>query len=148
MLNGDSMNLSMVSDKEFIQKLTEISETNLSNENFGVKELVQIAGTTQSYLSKRLQKIVGISVSRFISETRLRKAMKMIHESDLTAAEVAYKVGFGSATYFNNCFRNFYGYPPGEVKKRDTLLSVADNAGAGEREYTHGSKKRANLSQE
>ena len=130
------MNLSMVSDKEFIQKLTEIVETNLSNENFGVKELVQIAGTKQSYLSRRLQKIVGISVSRFVSEIRLRKAMKMIHESDMTAAEVAYKVGFGSATYFNNCFRDFYGYPPGEVRKRDTLLSVADNAGAGEESNT------------
>jgi hypothetical protein len=30
-------------------------------------------------------------------------------------AEIAYRVGFGSPAYFNKCFRDCYGYPPGEV---------------------------------
>ncbi|MCK5467279.1 MAG: hypothetical protein KAI99_02175, partial [Cyclobacteriaceae bacterium] len=35
-----------------------------------------------------------------------------------TAAEVAYKVGFGSPSYFNTCFHDFFGYRPGDVKFR------------------------------
>jgi TolB-like protein/tetratricopeptide (TPR) repeat protein len=43
--------------------------------------------------------------------------MEMLQQGMVTASEVAYKVGFGSATYFNSCFHKFYGYPPGEVKR-------------------------------
>jgi TolB-like protein/AraC-like DNA-binding protein len=122
------MNLAHTGDNEFISRLTEIVETNLGDENFGVRELAKTAGLNQSYLSRRLHKISGRSVSRFIMEVRLRRAMDILREGELTAAEIAYKVGFGSATYFNNCFRDFYGYPPGEVKRRVADLHESDIA--------------------
>lgn len=28
------------------------------------------------------------------------------------------RIGFGSATYFNKCFNDYYGFPPGEVKNK------------------------------
>src|SRR5690606_29718366 len=33
-------------------------------------------------------------------------------------SEVAHRVGFGSTSYFIKCFREHYGYPPGEAAKR------------------------------
>ena len=44
--------------------------------------------------------------------------MELLKKGDLTAVEVAEQVGFGSATYFNKCFSEYYGYPPGEVKNK------------------------------
>jgi TolB-like protein/Flp pilus assembly protein TadD len=38
-------------------------------------------------------------------------------QEGMTASEVSYQTGFSSPAYFNNCFRDFFGYPPGEVKK-------------------------------
>jgi TolB-like protein/Tfp pilus assembly protein PilF len=43
-----------------------------------------------------------------------------MQETD-TSAEIAYKVGFGSPAYFSKCFHEYYGYPPGEVKKKFTM---------------------------
>ena len=43
--------------------------------------------------------------------------MEMISQNEGTAAEIAYKVGFGSPAYFNKCFHDYYGFPPGEYKK-------------------------------
>jgi len=43
-----------------------------------------------------------------------------------TASEIAYRVGFGSPTYFNTSFNKYYGYPPGEVKFRNP----SDNKGS------------------
>lgn len=123
------MNLALTSDNEFIQKLTEIVEANLGDEKFGVKELAKLAGITQSSISHRLNRISGRSLSQFIMEVRLRQAMEILSKGDITAAEVAYKVGFGSATYFHKCFREHYGFPPGEVKKRGALFTEPDNAG-------------------
>jgi TolB-like protein/AraC-like DNA-binding protein/Tfp pilus assembly protein PilF len=101
----------------FIQSLVELIEINICNENFGAKELAEAAGMSQRKLSFKLRTIRNSSVSRFICETRLQKALEILQNEDITAAEVAYKVGFGSATYFNKCFHEFFGYPPGKIRK-------------------------------
>lgn len=104
-------------NQEFIRKLTEIILENLGNENFGVNELAQKAGVSHYTLSHRLGSVTGKTINQFIRETRLYKALEMLQKNEMTAAEVAYKTGFGSATYFNTCFSEFFGYPPGSLKK-------------------------------
>jgi TolB-like protein/AraC-like DNA-binding protein len=122
------MNLSYTNDSVFIQRLTEIVKTNLGNEKFGVDELVQQSGLSPHIVRKRLKTISQKTISQFINEIRLQRAMEMLQQGTVTASEVAFKAGFGSATYFNNCFHDFYGYPPGEAKKRVIRLKEVENA--------------------
>ncbi|MDB4584901.1 helix-turn-helix domain-containing protein, partial [Draconibacterium sp.] len=75
-------------------------------------------GLSHSSLHRKLKTIANQSVSQFIRETRLKYAMKLLQLQAGTVAEVAYGVGFGSTTYFSKCFHDYYGYPPGEVRKR------------------------------
>jgi TolB-like protein/AraC-like DNA-binding protein/Tfp pilus assembly protein PilF len=106
-------------DQIFIRKLTDITLANLGNETFGVKELLHRSGMTYFSLSRRLHKITNKTINQFIRDTRLQKALEMLRNEKITASEVAYKVGFGSPSYFNTCFHEFFGYPPGSVKKGD-----------------------------
>ena len=103
--------------QEFLIKLVDIIYANLGDENFGAKELAKAAGMSQRKLSHKLQTIKKTSACRFICETRLQRAMEMLQKEDVTASEVAYKVGFASPTYFNKCFHEFFGFPPGKIKK-------------------------------
>jgi AraC-like DNA-binding protein/TolB-like protein/Tfp pilus assembly protein PilF len=103
-----------------IRKLTEIIHTNLKNENFGVKELAHDSGMSQKNLRRKLQSINKKAVNQFIREVRLEKALEILQNEEITASEVAYKVGFGSPAYFSTCFNKYFGYPPGKVKKIDT----------------------------
>lgn len=105
------------SDQIFIRRLTAIVLNNLENETFGVKDLVHEAGMSLYSLSKRLNTINKKTINQFIREVRLRKALEMLKTGSLTANEIAYKVGFSSPAYFNTCFHEFFGYPPGQVKK-------------------------------
>jgi TolB-like protein/AraC-like DNA-binding protein/Flp pilus assembly protein TadD len=106
-------------DDAFIRKLTEIIHANLTNVNFGVKELARESGVSQYRLSRRLRSITNKTLNQFISETRLLKALDMLQNEEVTASEVAYKVGFSSPAYFSKCFHEFFGYPPGKLKKED-----------------------------
>jgi AraC-like DNA-binding protein/tetratricopeptide (TPR) repeat protein len=106
-------------DQIFIRKLTDIVLANLENENFGVNELALNLGINRKVLSRKLKKISGKSVSQFIRETRLRKALEMLHDSLYTVSEVGYKVGFSSPVYFTKCFHEHFGFPPIKVKKGD-----------------------------
>ncbi len=104
-------------DQAFINRLTGIILTNLGNEHFGVAELARASGMTRLAIYHRLLAITGKSTTQFIREVRLNQAMELLQQGSITASEVAYKVGFGSPAYFNTCFHEYFGFPPGEVLK-------------------------------
>ena len=106
------------SDQLFIRKLREIVEANLSQEAFDVEELAREAGMSRSAVHRKLRNLGKQNASHFIREVRLLKAREMLGEGSLTASEVAYRTGFGSPAYFSKCYHEYYGYPPGEEKKR------------------------------
>jgi tetratricopeptide (TPR) repeat protein len=119
----------ITSDQIFISKLTDIILENLGNENFGVKEFTLESGLSRTALNRKLRKILNKSINRFIHEVRLKKALEMLKNGSVTVSEVAYKVGFRSPAYFNTCFHEFFGYPPGKVKRGDSGNSD-ENSGA------------------
>ena len=106
------------SKKELLERLTKITLENLENENFGGVQLAVHAGMSVSTLNRRLHKISSKTPNQFIREVRLKRAMELLMGQSDTAAEVAWKVGFGSPAYFSKCFHDFYGFPPGEARRR------------------------------
>jgi AraC-like DNA-binding protein len=125
------MNSDSYWNNDFLNKLAVTILSNLENETFGGKELAQEAGVRVSVLIQRIKLISGKTVSQFIRETRLKRAMEILLREELTAAEVAFKVGFGSPSYFNTCFSEYYGFPPGEVRKKSQFEKSSD----GESDY-------------
>ena len=128
------MNLSFSNNKEFISQLTEIVMVNLENENFGVDQLVEQTGLSITVIRHRLKKISKKTISQFINEVRLQKALEMLQQSNITASEVAFKVGFSSPTYFNTCFHEHFGFTPGDVKKRAFETNNEENIASTEPE--------------
>ena len=117
------MNLYLAEDNEFIHNLSKIILDNLGNENFGVNELIKVSGVNSNYLRSRIKSIKKITVNQFIAEIRLEKAREFLLEGKYTAAEVSFNVGFNSPSYFNKCFHDHFGYPPGDIKKRTASKS-------------------------
>ncbi|MBN1791460.1 MAG: helix-turn-helix domain-containing protein [Bacteroidales bacterium] len=111
-------------DQLFINKLSGIILSNLEDESFGVSELVHQAGISHYSLKRRLQAITNRSVKQFIREVRLQKAMEILQQEEVNISEVAYRVGFSSPAYFNTCFHELFGFPPGEVKKGDFVSTI------------------------
>ena len=105
-------------DQIFLRKLTEIIIANLENTTFGVKELAHESGMSLYRLNRRIHSINGKTTRQFIQELRLLKALEMLQNEEFAVSEIAYKTGFNSPSYFNSCFHEFFGYPPGKVKKR------------------------------
>lgn len=63
--------------------------------------------------------MLKISISQYLRQKRLEKGLELLQHTSSNVSEVAYKVGFGSATYFIKCFHDYFGYPPGEVGNRN-----------------------------
>ena len=105
------------SEDYFIDKAEGLIVENLSNEQFGVSELAEAMNMSRSSLLRKVKKHTKLSASQFIRQVRLQKGMELLKQNSLTVSEISYQVGFGSTSYFIKCFREYYGYPPGEVGK-------------------------------
>tara|TARA_B100000809_G_scaffold266187_1_gene327745 strand:+ start:5437 stop:7488 length:2052 start_codon:yes stop_codon:yes gene_type:complete len=103
---------------DFISKAEAIVLENSSNEQFGVSELAEVMTMSRSNLLRKIKKDTQLSASQFIRKVRLVKSMEMLQQKTLTVSEISYQVGFGSTSYYIKCFREYYGYPPGEVGKK------------------------------
>jgi len=110
------MNEEASMDQLFLKKVHEAIENNIGNENFGVDELAHETGISRSQLHRSLKLLTGQSPSQMIREFRLKRAMEMLRNNVATASEISYQVGFSSPSYFNTCFKEYFGYPPGKAK--------------------------------
>lgn len=108
---------------EFLSQVTSIIEKNMVNEQFGVSELADAMNMSRSNLLRKVKKESKLSVSQLINQVRLNHAMAMLRTESLNVSEVSHRVGFNSTSYFIKCFREYYGYPPGEVGKHPEATS-------------------------
>ncbi|MBN3582493.1 helix-turn-helix domain-containing protein [Algoriphagus aestuarii] len=104
-------------EKEFLEILIAKIKMHISEEEFGVSDLAEEMNMSRSNLLRKVKKMTDLSVSQFINQIRLQQAMELLRKSSYNVSEVSHQVGFNSPSYFIKCFREQYGYPPGEVGK-------------------------------
>ncbi|WP_303924802.1 helix-turn-helix domain-containing protein [Draconibacterium sediminis] len=102
---------------DFIEKAEAIILENIANEQFGVSELADLMNMSRSSLLRKIKTHTQLSASQFIRQVRVTKGLEMLKQTSLTVAEISFQVGFGNTSYFIKCFREQYGYSPGEVRK-------------------------------
>ena len=112
----------------FLKALYNIVFSNIHNEQFGAEDLAREVGYSRSQLHRKLHKINNKSITQFIREIRLKEAHRLLMREVGTASEISYRVGFNSPTYFNTCFHEFFGYPPGDVKRKKQTLGIDQEA--------------------
>jgi TolB-like protein/AraC-like DNA-binding protein/Tfp pilus assembly protein PilF len=110
---------SSIHESDFLSQIMSVIQKNITNEQFGVSELADEMSMSRSNLLRKVKKLTKLSVSQLISQVRLQRGMEMLRQTSLNVSEVSHQVGFSSTSYFIKCFREYYGYPPGEVGKRE-----------------------------
>lgn len=99
-------------DEQFLEKVYQIVEKNISNPDFLIDDLSREIGMSRSSLYRKIKALTNYSANEFIKNYRLRVASKYLRETDLPISEIAYKTGFNNPAYFTNCFRKFYKTSP------------------------------------
>ena len=105
-------------DEKLVDDATHYVENNLDNSDISVETMAQVLSMSRVHLYKRLTAVTGLTPSEFIRQIRLRHAEQLLRKSQLTVAEVAYKVGFNNPRYFSKYFKEMYGMMPSEYKNR------------------------------
>jgi len=101
---------------QFLNLVNQTLEKHLSDENFGIAELCKVLTFSRTKLHRKLKKLTGQSTSHYIRSLRLDIAKGLLEKTQLNVSEVAFRVGFSSATYFSQVFKEEFGYAPRDIR--------------------------------
>lgn len=99
-------------DDKLIREAIRLVEDNITDPDFSVEVLSKHLGMSRANLYKKLVALTGQSPIEFIRKIRLQRAAQYLEKSQLTVAEVAYKVGFNSPKYFTKYFKKEFNVSP------------------------------------
>lgn len=99
----------------FLENILQCIDSHLSNELFGVDMLCRETGVSERQLQRKLKAITNKSPNQLITSVRLHRAKELLLNQQYTIAEIAFRTGFTSPSYFSKCFRREFGRSPSEV---------------------------------
>ena len=104
-------------DSAFIQKFTQVVEQKMDDPELSVEDISSELYMSRVQLYRRVKTLTGKSPVEMIRQMRLAKADKLLSETSLNISEIAYRVGFSSASYFTKCYRDYFNKLPREIHK-------------------------------
>ena len=81
------------------------------------KEIAQDQFLSPNYLSTRFKQEVGVSISDYLLERRVKLACQLLSTTSFTIQEVAAKTGMGDASYFSKQFKRIMDISPLRYRK-------------------------------
>jgi YesN/AraC family two-component response regulator len=105
-------------DERFLKKAIEVIEKHMANTEFNVELFVKEMALSRSNLYLKIKELTGFSSSEFIRNIRLKRAMQLLEQSDLSVKEIMYMTGFNTASYFSKCFKKQFGEIPSKYIKQ------------------------------
>jgi signal transduction histidine kinase/ligand-binding sensor domain-containing protein/DNA-binding response OmpR family regulator len=112
-------------DDKLIQKAIKVVEDNLSDPDFSVEIMSKELGLSRVHLYKKMMALTAMSPVEFIRKIRIQRASQLLEKSQLSVAEVAFKVGFNNPKYFTKYFKEEFNVLPStysESKSKGLIL--------------------------
>ncbi len=91
-------------------------EENYQND-ITLKSVASASGFSEYYFSRLFKEVTDKNFNSYLREFRVKKAEKLLAESDMSITQIAYTSGFKSITSFNRTFKEVKGCTPTEYKK-------------------------------
>mgnify|MGYP001461214844 CR=1 FL=1 len=91
-----------------------------SHEDISLEAIGRMVGLSPFYISKMFKDQLGINYIDFLTECRIKKAIKLMGDPERSLKEITYLVGYHDPNYFSKVFKKMCEVSPTEYRK--TLL--------------------------
>lgn len=105
-------------DRILVDHFHEFIIKNMSNVDLGIPDLCEEFNMSRVQVYRKFKSLTGQSPVEVIRIIRLKRAKELLETADMTVSEIAFEVGFSSASYFAKCYRDQYNETPTDVQKR------------------------------
>jgi AraC-like DNA-binding protein len=84
--------------------------------NLDITKLAREEDMSVPSFHTHFKKITSHTPLQYIKKIRLNKGRELIAKQDYQVVDAAYEMGYDSASQFSRDFKNYFGYPPKDVK--------------------------------
>ncbi len=110
--------------KKPLSQIINYIEDNISDNNLTNDILAQKMNISEVYLRKLFLSNLGSTPKQYILELRIKKAKKLLVDSNYTVTKISDKCGFSSPYHFCRAFKNKTGMSPSEYAKLNKLYQI------------------------
>lgn len=109
--------ITSAADKHFIDRINIIISQHLGDSELNVDMMAEKMGMGRTKFFNKTKELTGMSPNKYLQKERMRIAAEFLKKGEFTVSEVSYKVGIQDASYFNKCFKAYYGVVPSKYAK-------------------------------
>jgi two-component system, response regulator YesN len=102
--------------QEHVKQVKKIVEAEI--DNVYLKNLSERFNRSQKYYSRIFKKHTGKTFTQYKVELKIKKAKKLLKESNLTVTQISYDLGYLNPSAFRKTFKKTVGTPPLEYRKK------------------------------
>jgi transcriptional regulator GlxA family with amidase domain len=89
-----------------------------------VPALARIAHVSQAHFTRTFRATFGETPHRYLQRRRVERAMFLLRETDRSATDICFAVGFGSPGTFSRTFRDIVGRSPRTYRREAAATGV------------------------
>ncbi len=108
-------------DELFLSKLQKLVEDNIGEGELSVQNLSRQMAMDRTGLFRKLKTLTGLSPSEYIRKVKVDVVARLLRETTLSVADIAFKTGFSTAKYCSKVFKSVYGISPDEYRSQQTI---------------------------
>ncbi len=97
------------------RKAAEYLDTNYTHD-ISVEEIAEALGVSRSFLSRCFKEVHGMTILEYLLGVRMKNALRLLNETDLSVNEIAAQVGFNNANYFFRKFKEEFDVTPTQYR--------------------------------
>ena len=99
-------------DTDFIVRLQEIIQANLSDPEFKINDIAEMVHMSRASFYRKIKGVLNMTPNDYLRLVRLKTAARLLRDKRYHINEVCYMVGFSSTSYFAKCFQKQFGVLP------------------------------------
>lgn len=103
-------------DDDFICNILQSVEENIQNSEFRIDDLAEAMSMSRTVFYRKVKSLMGVSPVDFVKTMRIKRAVQLLEQDELTVSEVGYMSGFTTPQYFSRVFKEAMGCTPKEYK--------------------------------
>jgi AraC family transcriptional regulator, transcriptional activator of pobA len=118
--SADVLRSELIRQQERAAKLRPVFEyvARYFSEGLTLKKAASLANMSQPQFTKLFKRVAGMTLVNYLTHVRLSHAFRLLKESSLTIAEVAFQTGFSDQSHLDRRFKAAFGQVPSAVRKQ------------------------------
>lgn len=99
------------------EQLLEYTDSHCLSCDFQIKNMAEYFAITPQYMRKLFKSHTGLSISEYVSNKRLERAMELLARTDMPLQDIVVEIGNSDISGFVRFFKQKTGLTPGQYRK-------------------------------